>query len=92
MTSREIKVEIIIIFDASQSIDGPMNGNAFLAYVEQVLAPSLTPGDIIVMDNLAAHKMSGVGEAIKGLGAGLLPAAYSPDFKPIEQSSPSSRP
>ena len=44
-------------------IDGPMNGNAFLAYVEQILAPSLGPGDVVVMDNLSAHKVPGVREA-----------------------------
>lgn len=67
-------------------IDGPMNGNAFLAYVEQILAPSLTPGDIVVMDNLAAHKVPGVREAIEAAGASLLHLPpYSPDFNPIEQ-------
>src|SRR5512132_1303101 len=67
-------------------IDGPMNGNAFLAYVEQILAPSLTPGDIVVLDNLSAHKVPGVREAIEAAGAKLfyLPP-YSPDFNPIEQ-------
>jgi transposase len=67
-------------------IDGPMNGNAFLAYVEQVLAPTLQPGDIVVLDNLSAHKVSGVREAVEAVGAQLvyLPA-YSPDFNPIEQ-------
>lgn len=53
-------------------IDGPMNGNAFLAYVEQVLAPTLTPGDVVVLDNLAAHKAPGVHEAIEAAGAELL--------------------
>jgi transposase len=67
-------------------IDGPMNGNAFLAYVEQVLVPSLRPGDIVVMDNLSAHKVPGVRQAIEAAGATLsyLPP-YSPDFNPIEQ-------
>jgi transposase len=67
-------------------IDGPMNGEAFVAYVEQVLAPTLKPGDIVVMDNLAAHKVAGVREAIEATGATLryLPP-YSPDFNPIEQ-------
>lgn len=67
-------------------IDGPMNGNAFLAYVEQVLAPSLKPGDIVVLDNLSAHKVPGVREAIEAVGGRLfyLPP-YSPDFNPIEQ-------
>jgi transposase len=67
-------------------IDGPMNGNAFLAYVEQVLAPSLKPGDIIVLDNLSAHKVPSVREAIEAAGARLLYLPpYSPDFNPIEQ-------
>ena len=67
-------------------IDGPMNGNAFLAYVEQVLAPSLMPGDIVVMDNLSVHKVPGVREAIEAVGGRLLYLPpYSPDFNPIEQ-------
>jgi transposase len=67
-------------------IDGPMNGNAFLAYVEQILAPTLEPGDIVVLDNLSAHKIRGVREAIEGVGARLLYLPpYSPDFNPIEQ-------
>jgi transposase len=67
-------------------IDGPMNGNAFLAYVEQILIPTLKPGDIVVLDNLSAHKVRGVREAIEAAGARLfyLPP-YSPDFNPIEQ-------
>jgi transposase len=67
-------------------IDGPINGNAFLAYVEQVLAPTLKPGDIVVLDNLSAHKVPGVREAIEATGARLLHLPpYSPDFNPIEQ-------
>lgn len=67
-------------------IDGPMNGNAFLAYVEQVLAPTLKPGDIVVLDNLSAHKVPGVRQAIEAAGAMLLYLPpYSPDFNPIEQ-------
>jgi len=67
-------------------IDGPMNGNAFLAYVEQILAPSLEPGDIVVLDNLSAHKVPGVREAIEATGSTLLYLPpYSPDFNPIEQ-------
>lgn len=67
-------------------IDGPMNGLTFRAYVEQFLAPTLKPGDIVVMDNLAAHKVDGVREAIEAAGATLryLPP-YSPDLNPIEQ-------
>lgn len=67
-------------------IDGPMNGNTFLAYVEQILAPSLKPGDIVVLDNLSAHKVAGVREAVEAAGARLLYLPpYSPDFNPIEQ-------
>lgn len=67
--------------------DGPMDGDCFLAYVEQVLAPTLEPGDIVVMDNLASHKVAGIKEAIEAQGATLryLPP-YSPDFNPIEQA------
>ena len=67
-------------------IDGPMNGAAFLAYVEQILAPGLKPGDIVVLDNLSAHKVPGVRDAIEATGARLLYLPpYSPDFNPIEQ-------
>ena len=64
-----------------------MHGTAFLAYVEQVLVPELKPGDIVVMDNLPAHKISGVREAIDAADARLfyLPP-YSPDFNPIEMA------
>src|SRR6201998_4894023 len=53
-------------------IDGPMNGNAFLAYVEQVLAPTLMPGETVVIDNLSAHKVAGLREAIEATGGALL--------------------
>jgi transposase len=67
-------------------LDGPMNGDAFLAYATQFLAPTLKPGDVVVMDNLSAHKVSGVREAIEAVGASLLYLPpYSPDFNPIEQ-------
>jgi transposase len=67
--------------------DGAMNGTVFLAYVEQVLVPTLKPGDIVVMDNLPAHKAAGVRGAIEKAGATLrfLPP-YSPDFNPIENA------
>ncbi|WYJ36102.1 IS630 family transposase [Bradyrhizobium sp. 2S1] len=66
-------------------LDGPMDGDAFLAYVEQLLAPSLRPGDTVIMDNLPAHKVHGVREAIRAVGASLLYLPpYSPDFNPIE--------
>ena len=67
-------------------LDGPMNGQAFLAYVEQFLAPTLQPGDVVVMDNLGAHKVAGVAEAIRAVGASILYLPpYSPDLNPIEQ-------
>ena len=67
-------------------LDGPMDGESFRAYVEQFVVPILKPGDIVVMDNLASHKVAGVREAIEAAGAELryLPP-YSPDFNPIEQ-------
>jgi transposase len=72
---------------APMTLDGPMHGTAFLAYVEQVLVPTLSPGDIVVMDNLPAHKPVAVREAIEAAGATLkfLPP-YSPDFNPIEMA------
>jgi transposase len=72
---------------APMVLDGPMNGIAFLAYIRQVLVPELRPGDIVVMDNLPSHKVSGVRDAIKAAGAHLhyLPA-YSPDLNPIEMA------
>ena len=72
---------------APMVLDGAMHGAAFLAYVEQVLVPTLAPGDIVVMDNLPAHKPVAVRHAIEGAGAELrfLPP-YSPDFNPIEMA------
>lgn len=68
-------------------LDGPMDGECFLAYVEQVLVPSLTPGDVVVMDNLPAHRVNGVKAAIECAGAKLLYLPpYSPDFNPIEKA------
>jgi transposase len=66
-------------------IDGAIDGALFRAYVEQQLVPTLGPGDIVVMDNLAAHKVAGVRAAIESVGARVvyLPP-YSPDFNPIE--------
>ena len=66
-------------------IDGPMNGDVFFAYVEQILVPTLKPGDIVVMDNLSAHKVHGIRDLIEAAGATLLYLPpYSPDFNPIE--------
>ena len=72
--------------DAPCVIDGPINGDSFLAYVEQVLLPTLEPGDIVIMDNLGSHKGQGGPPAIRAAGAKLffLPP-YSPDLNPIEQ-------
>jgi transposase len=72
---------------APMMLDGPMNGDAFRAYVDQVLVPTLKPGDVVIMDNLPAHKVTGVREAIEAIGAThLLLPPYSPDFNPIEQA------
>ena len=66
--------------------DGPINGAAFRAWTEQALAPTLEPGDIVILDNLGSHKVAGVKQAIEARGAELvyLPP-YSPDLNPIEQ-------
>ena len=67
-------------------LDGPINGDWFLAYVEQVLVPTLKPGDVVVMDNLGSHKGKAVRRAIRQAGAHLLfLPPYSPDLNPIEQ-------
>ena len=72
---------------APMVLDGPMNGDAFIAYIEQVLVPELGKGDIVIMDNLPAHKVSGVRLAIENAGANLLYLPpYSPDFNPIEMA------
>jgi len=72
---------------APMLLDGPMDGDAFLAYTKQVLAPELKPGDIVIMDNLPAHKVHGVQEAIDAAGATLLYLPpYSPDLNPIEMA------
>jgi transposase len=67
-------------------IDGPINGQSFLAYVEQVLVPALKPGDIVIIDNLGSHKGKAIRRALRAAGAKLfyLPP-YSPDLNPIEQ-------
>ena len=72
--------------DAPCVIDGPINGTTFLAYVEQMLVPTLSPGDVVIMDNLGSHKGLAVRRAIRAAGAKLffLPP-YSPDLNPIEQ-------
>jgi len=73
--------------DAPMVLDGPMTGPAFLAYVEQVLIPTLRPDEIVVMDNLPAHKIAAVRAAIEAAGAQLfLLPPYSPDMNPIEMA------
>ena len=72
---------------APMVLDGPINGAAFQAYVDQVLVPELRPGDIVVMDNLGSHKGADVRVAIEAAGANLLYLPpYSPDFNPIENA------
>jgi transposase len=70
---------------APMLLDGPMDGPAFRAYVEQVLVPTLSPGDVVVMDNLPPHRPPAIRAAIEAVGATLLYLPpYSPDFNPIE--------
>lgn len=70
---------------APMVVDGAIDGPMFLAYVRQQLVPTLEPGDIVVMDNLSAHKVTGVRQAIEQAGARILYLPpYSPDFNPIE--------
>ncbi len=72
---------------APMVLDGAMNGAAFLAYVEQVLAPALAPGDVVILDNLSSHEVAGVREAVEAREASLLYLPpYSPDLNPIEQA------
>jgi transposase len=72
---------------APMVLDGPINRNAFQAYVDQVLVPELKPGDVVVMDNLSSHKGPAVRRAIEAAGANLLYLPpYSPDFNPIENA------
>jgi transposase len=72
--------------EAPWLLDGPINGESFRTYVEKVLAPTLQPGDLVIMDNLGSHKGKAVRRAIRSAGAKLffLPK-YSPDLNPIEQ-------
>ncbi len=72
---------------APMILDGAMDGEMFSAYVKSLLAPCLVPGDIVIMDNLPAHKVSGAREAIEAAGATLLfLPPYSPDFNPVEKA------
>ena len=72
---------------ASMMIESPTDGDVFLAYVEQVLCPRLEPGHLVILDNLAAHKLAAVRQLIQSRGAQVLYLPpYSPDFNPIEQA------
>lgn len=72
--------------DAPCVLDQPINGQSFTAWVEQFLVPTLSPGDIVIMDNLSSHKRPAIRQAIRSVGARLLfLPPYSPDFNPIEQ-------
>jgi transposase len=72
---------------ASMMIESPTDGDVFLAYVEQVLCPRLQPGHLVILDNLAAHKLAAVRPLIESRGAQVLYLPpYSPDFNPIEQA------
>jgi transposase len=77
---------------APMMLDGPMNGPTFLEYVEQVLVPTLRPGQIVVMDNQPAHKLPAIRAAIQAVGARLLfLPPYSSDFNPIENAFANAR-
>jgi len=70
---------------APMVVNGAINGELFLAYVEQILLPTLREGDIVVLDNLSSHKVAGIKEAIESVGAKVLYLPpYSPDLNPIE--------
>jgi transposase len=70
---------------APMMLDGPMTGEWFAAYAQKVLVPTLSPGDVVILDNLPAHKGATAREAVEAVGARLLfLPPYSPDFNPIE--------
>lgn len=72
---------------APMVLDGPIDGDWFLAYVEQVLCPTLTPGDVVILDNLGSHKSDKIRRAIEACRASLLYLpTYSPDLNPIENA------
>ena len=72
--------------DAPWLLDGPINSELFLTYVERVLVPTLAPGDVVILDNLGSHKSKAVRKAIRAVGARLISLPkYSPDLNPIEQ-------
>jgi len=73
--------------EAVMTIESPTDSEVFLAYLDQVLCPKLTPGDVVIMDNLSTHKVRGVRERIQACGAELLYLPpYSPDLNPIEKA------
>jgi len=72
---------------AAMTIESPTDGEVFTAYVEHILCPHLQAGDVVILDNLSAHKVAGIRELIEGCGARLLYLPpYSPDLNPIEQA------
>jgi transposase len=72
-------------FAAPMLLDGPMTGPWFTAYVEQILVPTLRPGDVVILDNLPPHKSAAVRELVEATGARLMRLPpYSPDFNPVE--------
>ena len=72
---------------AAMPVSGAVNGEVFAAYLDQVLGPTLGPGDVVVLDNLPAHKVAGLAELVEARGARLLYLPpYSPDFNPIERA------
>ena len=72
---------------AAMTVSGAVNGDVFAAYLSQVLGPTLVPGDVVVLDNLPAHKVAGLAELVEARGARLLYLPpYSPDFNPIERA------
>ena len=78
---------------APMVLDGPINGIAFQAYVDQVLVPELRPSDFVVMNNLGSHKGPGIRAAVEAPGATLrYPQPYSPDFNPIENAFANTKP
>jgi transposase len=73
--------------DAAMTIESPTDGEVFTAYLDQVLCPKLRPGDVVIMDNLSAHKVAGIRERIEACQARLLYLPpYSPDLNPIEKA------
>ncbi len=74
-------------FVGAMTVEGGTNGDVFITFVEQILVPNLWPGACVVLDNLPAHKVAGVGAAIEAAGARLVYLSpYSPDFNPIENA------